>query len=325
MNNDFSQIITEISKSKNIMLVCHKSPDGDAFGSTTALYKALINLNKNVEIYCEFPYNEKLDFIPNSNAFSFEKKIDKYDLAISLDCSDLQRIYPYINLFQSAKTTICIDHHSTNTGFADINYISGDSAANCEFLYTILKEIEKSLGKCLDDEIATSLYCGIITDSGHFMNNNTTALTKKIAQEIDENFNIDTVKIIKHFMDEVSYDVFKLKTRVLAKAIFNEEKTVGVICFTKKDFSETNTDQTCTEGIINSIINIIGVRVAAAITEIGEESFKVSLRSKPEYPINILAKNKGGGGHQNAAGYNENGYFYDVVDRVMRDCSNYAE
>lgn len=321
----YQQLFNEITKNNKIMLICHKSPDGDAFGSTLALYKVLINLNKQVDVYCELPYNKKLSFIPNSDKFLIDKNEDKYDLAISLDCAASSRLGIYYDLFFKAKKTICIDHHNTNDGYANINFISPESAATCEYLYIILKEMEKEFPSIIDNEVATSLYCGIITDSGNFKNANTTLLTKKIAQEIEENYKVESSRIVKHFMDEIDFNVFQLKIRVLSKAIFNDSKTVGIICFKKEDFVATNTDLTCTEGIVNDIKDISGIRIAASIIELSDESYKISLRSDVKYPVNILAANKGGGGHPCAAGYQEKGYFYDVLDRVMRDCENYAE
>lgn len=322
--NNFQDLFKEIKYANTIMLVCHKAPDGDAFGATTALYKALKNLNKTVEIYCEKPYNAKLSFIPNSECFSNEKLINKYDLAISLDCADISRIGEWEKLYQTAKRTVCIDHHESNPRFADYNYVSPKSSATCELLYEILEQLD-SEQKCIDSEVAFSLYCGIITDSGDFKNTCTTDKTEEIAYKIRKKFNIDSKKIVYHFMDEIEHNVFLLKTRVLNKAIFNEEKTVGIICFTNEDFEKTGTDNTCTEGIINDIKNIRGIRVAAAITQIGEENYKISLRSHKDYPIVNLAIQKGGGGHDCAAGYRENGYQLDVIDQVMSDCTKYAE
>lgn len=322
--SNYSDLFREINRAENIMLVCHKSPDGDAFGSTTALYKALINLNKKVELYCELPYSKKLEFIPNSEVFMQEKVIKKYDLAISLDCADSPRLGDFEKLFFSTKRTICIDHHETNPNYADLNYVSPKSSATCEYLYEILKELDETQ-KCMDSEVAFSLYCGIITDSGDFKNTCTTDKTIEIARELKNDYSIDSQLIIYHFMDEIDFNTFKLKTRVLQKAIFNEEKTVGIIYFSQADFDATSTDMTCTEGIINELKNIKGVRVAASITQVAEEKFKVSLRSHKNYPIVNLARQKGGGGHDNAAGYQEYGYELDVLDQVMSDCSKYAE
>ena len=99
---------------------------------------------------------------------------------------------------------------------------------------------------------------------------------------------------------------------------FYDNNTIGIITFTQKDFAETNTDTTCTEGIITNIINIIGVKVAVAISEVGKMNYKVSIRTGEDVDSSKIALMFGGGGHKNAAGLRINGFYEDVVEKLLK-------
>ena len=98
----------------------------------------------------------------------------------------------------------------------------------------------------------------------------------------------------------------------------NREFKIGIISFLKKDFDETNCDNSSTEGMVNNIINVIGVRVAVAISEVREQNFKVSIRTGEDVDSSKIALMFGGGGHKNAAGFRVNGYYEDVVEKILK-------
>ena len=164
-----------------------------------------------------------------------------------------------------AKKSICIDHHGTNRKFAKLNYVNPNAAAACEIMYKLLIELSKTQD-CLSDEVGICLYSGIITDSGNFTNSNTTHITRQIAQDIEEQFNINASEIVQHFMFEITYNVFQLKNRVLSKAQFYEDNKIGIIYFSIEDFNATNTTMVDTEGIIN---NVKTAKLPAVVFELG--------------------------------------------------------
>ena len=320
----FENILNEIEKSESILIISHINPDGDTCGSALAMYLALKQIGKDVAVVCDSDFNTKLSVLPSFDAYNKYDENKKYDLYIAVDCSDELRLGKFQNAFLRAKSSVCIDHHGTNTKFAKLNYVNTNAAANCENIYKLLCELD-SKTPCLNKEIGICLYSGIITDSGNFMNNNTTHVTKQIAQEIEERFDLNTGDIVNHFMNEVSYDVFMLKTRVLAKAKFYDNNTIGIIYFSQEDFKATNTSMPDTEGIINEIRNVDTVKIAVAVTQKNDIEYKVSLRSVPTCRVDRLAASFGGGGHPVAAGFSIQGNFYDVMERILKACRDYVE
>ena len=319
----FENIINEISKANSILLISHVNPDGDTCGCSLAMYIALKNLNKDVDVVCDSDFNSKLSYLPAFENFNKTTEDKKYDLYIALDCSDEKRLGKYERAFLRAKSSICIDHHGTNPKYAKLNYVDPNSAAACEIVYKVLCELNKK-SPCFTNEIGTCLYSGIITDSGNFTNSNTTYVTKIIAQEIEEKFNVNSSDIVQHFMNEVSYNVFMLKTRVLAKAKFYDDNTIGIIYFSQEDFAATNTSTPDTEGIINEIKNIDSIKLAVAVTQVKENDYKISLRSKYGVRADRIAMTFGGGGHPPAAGCALQGNYYDVMERLLKVCRDYV-
>ena len=320
----FENIINEIEKNQSILIISHINPDGDTCGSALAMYLALKAINKDVDVVCDSDFNNKLSYLPAFDAYNKCDENKKYDLYIAVDCSDELRLGKYQNAFLRAKSSICIDHHGTNTKYAKLNYVNPKAAANCESIYKLLVELDIKY-PCLSKEVGICLYSGIITDSGNFMNNNTTHVTKQIAQEIEERFDINAGEIVNHFMNEVSYDVFMLKTRVLSKAKFYDDNKIGIIYFSQEDFKATGTSMTDTEGIINEIRNIDTIKIAAAVTQKSEIEYKISLRSDPKCRVDRLAASFGGGGHPAAAGFSLQGNYYDVMERILKALRDYVE
>ena len=320
----FENIISEIENANSILLISHINPDGDTCGSALAMYIALKNINKDVDVVCDSDFNKKLAYLPAFENYNKAQENKKYDLYIALDCSDELRLGKYANQFLRAKKSICIDHHGTNQKYAKINFVNPKAAANCENMYKLLLELDKKY-PCLNKEVGICLYSGIITDSGNFMNSNTTHITKQIAQEIEEQFDLNTSEIVQHFMNETSLNVFMLKNRVLSKAKFYEDDTIGIIYFAQEDFKATNTSMPDTEGIINEIRNIDTIKIAVAVTQVKENDYKVSLRCIPSCRVDRLAASFGGGGHPAAAGFSLQGNYNDVMERILKACKDYVE
>ena len=141
MINDFTPIIEKINSANNICLLVHENPEGDAIGSLISLFKALTNLGKEVTgfiekkpVNCEFLLNSIGKEVKTFDEIDFSKK---YDLCISLDCGDLDRMGDAKELFINAKDTACIDHHFTNDSFAKANYIDPNAAATGELIFYI--------------------------------------------------------------------------------------------------------------------------------------------------------------------------------------------
>ena len=172
-------IIEEIDKAKSIVILTHEMPDGDAIGSSLALYTGLKQLGKEADVIIP-EYSKTFEFLPNSKEIKKEGKTESYDLAIALDCGDIKRLNGFAGYFENANTTISIDHHSSNTMFADYNYVDPVAPACAQILVKVLPywniEITKEIGTCL--------LTGIITDTGGFKYSGVTAETFEFAAEL---------------------------------------------------------------------------------------------------------------------------------------------
>lgn len=316
-NEKYQKIYNEINVANSIAIFCHINPDGDTLASGLALYAFLKKMGKDARIFCEDNVSKKLEFLPYSNMVNAEK-YEKADLSIAVDVSDEDRIgVKTVNKFKKSKRSVCIDHHKTNTNFAGVTLYEPQSAT-CEIVYKLLKFIDKSL---IDDSIATLIITGMVTDSGAFNYNSTTKETHEIMAELYD-YNVSVSDIIYRVIRSIPYNSFKLKSRVLNNAKFYFDNKVAIVTFTKEDFDLTNTTRENTEGIVSDLIAIDEVKIAIAVTEERKESYKISFRTKDPYDSSRIASWYGGGGHKFAAGCRIDGYYYDVIDKLLKSCKD---
>ena len=165
-------ILEEINNANTIVILTHENPDGDAIGSATALYNSLKQMGKNPDIIIP-EYPRTFEFLPGANEIKKESNIEKYDLAISVDCATIKMLNGFAEYFENAKVKISIDHHSTNTMFGDYNYVSPDAPACAQVLLVVLEYFKVEITK----EIGTCILTGIITDTGGFKYSGVTAET----------------------------------------------------------------------------------------------------------------------------------------------------
>lgn len=303
-------IINKLKESKNIIILPHISADGDALGSSLALALALKKTAKNVRAYFEEEIPHLFTFLPGreiatkySNPDNNPSEIPGGETVVALDTGDLERLGKRVEIFNNSSNKINIDHHPTNTHFAEINYVNPKAAATCEIVYELIKE----LGIGLDNDIALCLYTGILTDTGGFKYSNTTSMTHSIVSEL-LNYQIDVPTISYRLFDAVSEEKLKLIGKAINSLELFEDGKLALITITRNMLAETGALDEDTEGIINYARNINGVEVAALFKENAELGTKVSLRSKSYANVAEVALKHSGGGHKNAAGctINEN-------------------
>ena len=271
-------IVEEINKADDIVILTHETPDGDAIGSSLALYGALKGLGKNVDVIIpETP--EIYNFLPWFEEIKKEGKKGKYSLAIALDCSDMKRLNGFAEYFENAKSKIEIDHHGSNTMFADYNFINPDSPAACQILVTVLEymgiEINKGIGTC----IAT----GIITDTGGFKYSTVKPETFEfIASLLNKGVNI--ASIYRKVLQVVTKKQFEIRRIAINRIEFLEEGKIAFTYITKKEQDDLELGMGDHEGIVEFGRDIEGVEVSIFMREV-EDGYKVSFRSN-EY-VNV--------------------------------------
>lgn len=301
-------IINQIKASKGIVLGAHMNPDGDAVG-------ALIGMATLCGFF-HIPYQILLEKIPEAfqellkeMICSTEATID-YDTFISVDCGSQERLGIFEEAFLRATHTINIDHHETNTYFGELNDIKV-AAASCEIVYDIIKE-----AACpLTPHLASSLYTGILTDTGGFMHSCTTSRTHQIVSELMQ-VPFDFTKV---YYDQM-YQESEVSIRMTAKAIDHIQKMAHFPYYlayvTKEEMDSYGATKEDLGSIINKVKNIKGCELAVFIYPLDENQYKVSLRSNAPLDVAKVASNFGGGGHVRAAGATLKGDLTEIIDRV---------
>ena len=304
-----NKLLDLIENAKNIAITGHVSPDGDCTGSTLALYNYITENfgGKQVRVCLEKP-SKKFSYMNGFDLIS-EDPFLQADLLVSLDASDRERLGSRGVMLDTAKESICIDHHVTNTNFAKFNIVEDFRSSTCELLYTLLDYDKISVNT------AVCLYTGIVHDSGVFKYQSTTRQTMEIAGAlIDKGF--DFTKIIDDTYFKKDFNATKLLGLVLtnAKLIFD-----GKCCYGLLDYDTWTgyiDDKKKMDGIIDNLRNIDGVEIALFMYETAKDEHKVSLRSI-NANVSSIATALGGGGHMRAAGATVHGKADELLENTI--------
>ena len=288
-------ILEEIKKAESIVILAHETPDGDAIGSCLAMNVALKKLGKNPDVIIkEVP--RIFDFLPNRNEVKISSEIQKYDLAISLDCADLKRLVGS-EYFENAKKTIVIDHHSSNKMYGDINFVNPVAPACCQILIGMFEYF----GIDIDKELGTCLLTGIITDTGGFQYSSVTSDTFEFAAQLLRK-GVNISKICQEVLRTKTKAHCQLEKLIYERLEFIENGKIAITYLTLKDYAEYSNDMGDDEGLVESIRDIEGVEVAVLLKEKENGGFKISMRSKDNVNVSDICLLLGGGGHPRAAG-----------------------
>ncbi|MBR1670823.1 MAG: bifunctional oligoribonuclease/PAP phosphatase NrnA [Butyrivibrio sp.] len=302
-----------IGGAKTIGISSHVRPDGDATGSSLAMY---LYIKKNypkvrVDVFLEKVLPE-LTFIEGSDIVNTEFKTDvkSYDLFIVVDCSK-DRIGEAEKFFDAAKKTVNIDHHVSNTGTGDEVYIVPDASSACELVYDVLDKDR------IDLDIAKAIYTGIVTDTGVFKYNNTSPKTLRVAAELIS-YGFDFGKLIDHVFYEKTYLQNQILGRALLESIMLMDGKCIVSVVSRQNMEFYGAESNDLDGIVNQLLLTVGVECAIFMYEIAPLEYKVSLRSSGIVNVEEVAKMLGGGGHVRAAGCIVNGTQHDVINNITK-------
>ncbi len=306
-----SEIIKLIKESENIAILSHAAPDGDSIGSSLALYNSIISIGKKAKVIIDDDVPVIYRFLKNADEICYVDTVDKFDLAIVLDSSGVDRL-GNSSKYLVNKKVVNIDHHISNTGFGTYNIVHTDAAATAEIIYKIIIK----MGIRIDKDIAGCLYAGIVTDTGKFQYSNTTSETHQIASEL-----------LKHgvnsseFFKLIYQNITKEKTKLIGESInimeFYCEDKISVITLSKEQFLKTGAKEEDTEGIIDFARDINSVELALLFRESKDGNIKISFRSKDYINVNVFAGKFGGGGHKSAAGATVSGDIISVKEKVL--------
>lgn len=295
MYKDLEKIVNCLREANSIVISGHTGPDGDAIGASTALYSALKQLGKEVIIYQE-EICKSYEIIPNFNKISSQDIEMEIDLFVAVDCGDFNRLEENgKKYFNSSKNTISIDHHVGNPNFADFNIVDTNSTSTCEIIYFVIEKL------CpFNKDIASSIYAGIVFDSGGFKYDKTSKRTHEICSYLHE-FDIDFTEIYNKIDSYMTIKQFSMFRYALSKVIIDTKNKIGSLLITLEDFEKNNSSKDDIEGIASFILNIEELEASVFIYEQEKDFCKCSIRSKRK-DINVVARKFGGGGHILASG-----------------------
>lgn len=303
------RIIAE--EAQSILICGHKRPDGDCTGACIASYHYLKNIYPDKEIVAY------LEVLPDRFAFmdeeekiiSHEVPKKPFDLVIALDSSTADCLGEAQNAFYQAKKTLCVDHHISNCSYAGQNFINANASSACEVLYEMMADED------IDEKIAEALYIGIIFDTGVFRYSNTSKKTMEIAGKL-----MDKGIPFWDYIDKCFYERTYTQTQLLGRTLLASMRVmdgkciVAVITRRMMEFYGAQTEDI--EGIVDQLRITKGVEVAILLHEIGEQQYKVSMRSNRYVDVSRVAAFFNGGGHVKAAGCVMQGSMHDVINNL---------
>lgn len=293
---------------KDVVITTHRNPDGDAIGSSLGLYHFLNKFGHTVRIVSPSEYPDFLTWMPDAEQIIIhdidpertKEVIERADLIFCLDFNSLDRIDKVGELVAPLKAAkVMIDHHLYPEPFADFMMSDTMASSTCEMIFDFIERMgERSR---IDRIIGECLFTGILTDTGSFKYSTSPKLFRIVAELLE-------LGVDDYLLQDLIFNSMKEKhLRLLGHCLYNrmevlEEYQTGIITLTKEDYSNFDIQRGDTEGIVNYLLKIKNIRLAAFITE-QPTIVKLSLRSKGEFSVQEIArKHFKGGGHKNAAG-----------------------
>lgn len=312
-----------ISTSKGIVITTHKSPDGDAIGSSLGLYNFLKQFNSHVTVVVPDAFPDFLNWMPLSNEIIYydtatekaKELISKSDLIFSLDYNALNRIGEmgeFISTTNSYK--VVVDHHQNPQPFANHYFVDTNCCSTAQLIYEFVEQLGE-LDK-MNKAIAECLYCGIMTDTGSFRYPSTTARTHEIIAAFLK-LGADGSKIHQEVYDTYS----EQRLRLLGYALTNKMKVfkelgAAYISLSQEELKQFDFKKGDTEGLVNYPLSINGIKFSALITE-KENEVSLSFRSKDDVYVNDFAnKHFNGGGHIYAAGGRDTISLSETIEKL---------
>lgn len=273
----------------NILILTHANPDGDTLGSGFALCRALMKIGKICAVI-------NADDIPKKYNYLFDDIVEikfKPDYVVAVDVATVNLLG---GLEEQYKIDMCIDHHSTNTEYANLLLLE-DVPAACQIMY----EVVLALGAEVDKKIADCLYTGLTTDTGCFRYDSTTAQTYRVAADLID-AGADNGRINRIMFETKSKTYARLERLAIESMRFYEHERVAVITVTQEMFQLTGSNAQETEGLAPLTRQIEGVEIGITIQERPDGTCKASIRTFESVNAAELAACFGGGGHAQAAG-----------------------
>ena len=312
---DLKQTCRFLKEKDNFLILCHATPDCDTLGSAYALALGLTAIGKKCMIKCADEIPAKYSYFTKA----FENKEIEYETVIAVDVADLQLLGSLAEVFVG-KIDLCIDHHISNTRFADRLYLDSSAAANCECIHDIFRHFPLPL----DTVSASAIYTGLSTDTGSFKYSNVTAKTHLIAADL-YSYDINAAEIGRLMYDTKSRGRLELERMVLDSAEFHFDGKCMLLTATNEMKEKTGCNDNDLEGVAVISRSVEGVLAGISIKQKEANTYKVSVRTYPPLNASEICKTLGGGGHVNAAGCSLTGTLEEVKKQILDVVKNNLE
>ena len=307
---DITSIKQLLSTKRKIVIVPHKNPDGDAIGSTLGLFHYLVKGNHNVHVLVPNDYPPFLKWMPgNDTILKYDSQtkicdalINDADIIFTLDFNAFHRTGNMETvLTKSSALKIMIDHHQAPDHYATYKYSDVSMSSTCEMVYNFIDMLGDA--NDIDNNIATCLYVGIMTDTGSFRFRSTTSKTHNIVAKLIEK-GANNTDIHNNVYDTNRYERMQLLGCALTNLRVIPESKAAYISLSQDELQKYNYKKGDTEGVVNYGLSLDGIVLAAIFIEDRKEGIiKISLRSKGDFSVNEMSRaHFEGGGHTNAAG-----------------------
>jgi phosphoesterase RecJ-like protein len=317
------QVLQELREADKLLLTTHENPDGDALGSLLAMHRILEQLGKDSLMYMspdEFP----LPF--EYRGFTFDGLVGEppADVAertiVFLDCGNIDRM-PVDFLQAEGLHILNIDHHHDNTRFGTVNLVCSAASSTAEIVWRLSKE----LGAEITPGIADALYVGLVTDTGRFMYENTSAMSHRMAAELIE-AGVQPHQVYRRLWEDLPFRRLQLLQRALASVQRYDDGTITLAHLDKRDYEETGALETDSEGVVDHVRAVEGTKIAVLVRDLlsdGRNGLrKVSLRATDgSVDVSRIAREFGGGGHPQAAGFSSGLPFSELVTQLRAHVS----
>jgi phosphoesterase RecJ-like protein len=297
MTAALKQAAEAIQKAHKIVLASHINPDGDTLGSCLALTHALRAMGKTALPLSHDGVPEIYRWMPGREWFQTETEAHDFDLAIVCDTGAVERVGRARPAVESARLSLCIDHHASEGDFGQIRVVNARAAATGELVYALLRALRAPFSKA----IADCLLCAIITDTGSFRFMNVTPNTFRIAGALMR-CGACPAAISEIVFESRSLSSVKLLGRALDSLQTSADGRIAWAHIRACDFEELGATDEETEGIVNHVRAVRTAQVGILFREIPGKKVRISLRARNSFDVNRVAQAFGGGGHRAAAG-----------------------
>ena len=317
-------VVEALRHADRLLLTTHENPDGDALGSLLGMHEILRGLGKDSLMFMPEPVDR---LPPEYQHMGFEDAVDRPPddvderTIVFLDCGNIDRM-PVDFLQRGGRCVLNIDHHHDNTRFGTVNLVVPEASCTAEIVFGLAKELEAPITPVIGE----ALYVGLVTDTGRFMYQNTSPAAHRMAAELIE-LGVEVHTVYRHLYESLPFGRLQLHTRALERAARSSDGLVIAAFLTADDFRATGSDETDSEGIVDRLRAVEGVRVAVLVRELLDEaragSRKVSLRATDgRVDVSLIARAHGGGGHRQAAGFSTALEVDELLERLRAEVAD---